>query len=168
MIYSVDLCFHGFITIDVEADDEESAEDLAHEEFQKMDDREIVANIEEVNAFVEPKEPSFPWLPVREKKENSVQIPPMTKFYKIQFVTDVRLPSFYGPDAYEYCVEHNEFYTAAKAGDVGYITDEGLKRCNKWSNVTVYRQPFGTIISNIIPSSSFVIVDNEKDIEMVP
>lgn len=46
--YNVEICFSGHIVIEVEAENELEAQDKAEVALNEMDEREIVANINDV------------------------------------------------------------------------------------------------------------------------
>lgn len=47
-MYKVMICYSGAVYFDVEASNEEEAKKIAQEEFGEVDDRELVANLNDI------------------------------------------------------------------------------------------------------------------------
>lgn len=47
-MYRVMICYSGAVYFDVEANNEEEAKKIAQEEFDEVDDRELVANLNDI------------------------------------------------------------------------------------------------------------------------
>lgn len=47
-MYSVIICYSGAVSFDVEADNEEEAKKIAQKEFDEVDDRALVANLNDI------------------------------------------------------------------------------------------------------------------------
>ena len=47
-MYRVVICYSGAVYFDVEASNEEEAKRIAQEEFDETDDRELVANLNDI------------------------------------------------------------------------------------------------------------------------
>ena len=48
-MYRVIICYSGAVYFDVEANDEEEAKKIAQEDFDETDDRELVANLNDIS-----------------------------------------------------------------------------------------------------------------------